>query len=286
MYSLVCIFPEKNTGFSHLFFYSFRYNNITQLTESDTYNCGTPSASPNGKMLAFTSNRDGNYHLFYFEVQNSKKWFIISNKGSNSHPTWSSDNKRLAYVSTKTGKNEIFIFDIITKKEFSISQKFPSAGQPNWHPKSDKIAFCGIEKTPPVFDGRTDLYIYDIKQKNYEIITPADDTILERQPNWSKRGDVIYYSASNLEYSGGMAIAKDSHIYYYDMRSKKTTPVTKGNIFYSYPTTTYRKNRILFLRHDSGFTFTILYWNTKTGNYTELTFGNKDQSPCFGLYAR
>ncbi|BBM84587.1 TolB family protein [Candidatus Uabimicrobium amorphum] len=270
---------KGDNGFWSVHFYCFSDKSTTCVLQGEDCDYGTPACSPDGKYVAFTTNKRGRYDLVYFALNTKNDWKYTTNEANNSHPTWSADSKKIAYVSTRGQKTQIFVYDIHTKKEQCITSSFAIAGQPSWHPQHNKIAFCG-NRDLAVYDGRNDIFIYDVSTDSYTKVTPGDDSIKESHPVWDFDGTLLF-DQSNIEYIGGMPVAKDSFIVKYEKQQIST--VAKGGKFYSYPATLPKTKNMVFLRHEAGFRFSIVYYENKRF-ITELTFGHTDRTPRFGYY--
>ncbi|WP_372365235.1 TolB family protein [Candidatus Uabimicrobium sp. HlEnr_7] len=271
---------KGDDGFWSIYFCCLEDKDITSVLSGTNHDYGTPSPSPDGKYLAFTTNKRGRYDLVYYAFDKKNEWKYITSLANNSHPTWSADSTKIAYVSTRNQKTEIFVYDILTQKEHSITNSFATAGQPSWHHKQQKIAFCG-NRSIAAYDGRNDIFVFDFKSKNYTRITPGNDLIKESHPVWRFDGALLFDQA-NIEYIGGMPMAKDSSIMVSE--KSKISILANGTQFYSYPATIPQTENFVFLRHEANFRFSIVYYESDRF-ITELTFGHTDRTPRFGYYS-
>ncbi|MDF1844813.1 MAG: DPP IV N-terminal domain-containing protein [Rubripirellula sp.] len=62
---------------------------------------GFPSWSPDGKRIAFCSNRHGNKDIFVMNADGSDVRRLTSNEANDSVPTWSPDGKQIAFTSLR-----------------------------------------------------------------------------------------------------------------------------------------------------------------------------------------
>src|ERR1700726_3002204 len=92
---------------THLYLFDLAAKSLTQITSGD-YDDADPAWSPDGKQLAFTSNRssdpDRNYNtdIWTVSADNADKGAhlsqITTNPGGDNAPVWSPDGKWIAYV--------------------------------------------------------------------------------------------------------------------------------------------------------------------------------------------
>ena len=117
---------------SHLYVFDVAKKSLTQITSGD-YDDSEPTWSPDGKLLAFTSNRstpdpDGNYNsdIWTVSASNTDKGAhltqITTNPGIDNQPTWSPDGQSIAYVTMLDPK----LFDYATH-HLAVS---PASGGP------------------------------------------------------------------------------------------------------------------------------------------------------------
>jgi dipeptidyl aminopeptidase/acylaminoacyl peptidase len=107
-------FKQDTVGYldnhrSHLYVFNIEKKSLTQITSGD-FDDSEPAWSPDGKTLAFTSNRstpdpDRNFNtdIWVVEAENTDKGAhltqITTNPGADRSPAWSPDGKRIAFVS-------------------------------------------------------------------------------------------------------------------------------------------------------------------------------------------
>jgi TolB protein len=71
-----------------------------------------PVWSPDGKKIAFTSNRDGNYEIYLMNPDGSEQRNISQHPGQDNFATWSPDSRRLAWISNRDGEYGIYVIDL------------------------------------------------------------------------------------------------------------------------------------------------------------------------------
>ena len=83
----------------------------TRLTNNPAMDCW-PVWSPDGKRIAFTSNRDGNYEIYVMNADGSGQRNLTSNRAQDNYATWSPDGKRIAFISNRGGGYDVYVMEV------------------------------------------------------------------------------------------------------------------------------------------------------------------------------
>ena len=67
-----------------------------------------PAWSPNGRLLAFTWDRDGEYNIYLLDVATREFVQMTRGNGRNEHPSWSPDNRHIVFQSNRSGSTQIW----------------------------------------------------------------------------------------------------------------------------------------------------------------------------------
>ena len=83
---------------------------LTENRNNDWY----PVWSPDGKRIAFASDRKGNldnFEIYVMDADGGNQQKLTNIRGWDSSPSWSPDGKRIAFTSERDGNTEIYVMD-------------------------------------------------------------------------------------------------------------------------------------------------------------------------------
>jgi dipeptidyl aminopeptidase/acylaminoacyl peptidase len=107
-----------------------------------------PAVSPKGDLVAFVSH--GQISAVPLDGH-SKAEALITEKGTNIHPSWSPDGSRLAFVSERGDHSFIGIYDAAHKSVAWMAPSVDRDGFPAWSPDGSHIAFVRTPTGAPPF---------------------------------------------------------------------------------------------------------------------------------------
>lgn len=146
---------------------------LTPLTlTSNPANDTEPAWSPDGEIIAFTSNRDGTNHIYLMNANGSGPRRLTSGTLPESEPDWSPDGERLAFVSGDNGGSQIFVVDSNGSNLRQLTDGPGLNRNPAWSLDGAMIVFWS-DRT-----GNKEIYIVRIDGEDLIQITdsPADDS--------------------------------------------------------------------------------------------------------------
>jgi len=127
---------------------------LTRLTFDDGLQLGA-TWSPDGRFLAYSSNRGGKFDIWVQQVSGGDPVQITKGPGQNWQPDWSPDGKFIAYRS-EGGEGGLFVVPALGGEGLE-RRVAPFGFYPRWSPNSSQILF----QTSQVF-GLNRIYLVDL----------------------------------------------------------------------------------------------------------------------------
>ena len=119
---------------------SLKTDKETKLTDSAGRN-DWPSISPDGKQVAFSSSRDGNYDLYVVQRESSKVRRLTTTEGLDMRPRWSPDGNRILFTSNRDGNYEIYQVGADGSGLERLTKNEEQDDYACWHPGGGQIAW-------------------------------------------------------------------------------------------------------------------------------------------------
>ena len=154
---------------------------------NSTYEDFDPVESPNGKQIAFISNRSGTYQLWLYN-KNNNEVSMITNSNDFTYintPSWSNDGSKIAFTSfTKKGNADIYIIDLTTNNLDQLTTSRFNEISPKWSSNDQRIYF-GSNKS-----SEWQIWYKDLSNKDQVQVTQNGGY----SPILAKHNNDIYYS--------------------------------------------------------------------------------------------
>jgi TolB protein len=152
-----------------------------------------PALAPDGRRIAFASNRFGNWDIFVTDTEGAPPMPITEDVDDELHPTWSPDGRKIAYckLGSQSGRWELWVVDLDSPStpQFLEYGLFP---QFNPDPASNKIVFQRArERGSRMFSIWTIDYVNGEAVHPTEIVSAANAAAMH--PAWSPDGRRIVF---------------------------------------------------------------------------------------------
>ena len=169
--------------------------NLTNDPNDDRF----PSWSPNGKRIAFVSDRDGPpryFDIYVVDADGSNLQRLTNDPRDDRHPSWSPDGKRIVFGARREGHfetrfavtYEIYVMDANGGNQQRLTENRKNDWGPVWSPNGKRIAFASDRKGDLV---NIEIYVMDADGSNLQRLT--ENRVYDWQPSWSPDGERIVF---------------------------------------------------------------------------------------------
>ena len=158
----------------------------TRLTVHDAFDA-SPVWSPDGRRIAFDSDRDGNWEVYVMNADGSGVTRLTGNDAVDGSPSWSPDGRRIAFDSTRDGNREIYVMNADGSGVTRLTHNPADDGYPAWSPDGRHIAFDSDR------DGNRE--IYGMNGDGSGVTRLTDHGADDFTPAWSPDGLRIAFAS-------------------------------------------------------------------------------------------
>jgi len=225
-----------------------------------------PAWSPDGRQIAFASDRDGNYEIYIMNADGSNPIRLTNSPERDLDPTWSPDGKKIAFSTIFEGAGDLQVVNVDGSGLTRLTNTaMITESYPDWSPDGQSIlfskygqGFAGIyamntdgsnirlilaggvhndAKWSP--DGKyiaywgqatpctTEVFIMRADGSNSRQVTIHPDCGGNQHPSWSPDGKQIVYMSSDRELDPEPN-QHEENIYVINIDGSGETPLTHG----------------------------------------------------------
>ncbi len=180
----------SEAGHSHLFAYQSLETQYLRLT-SGPWDDTSPALSPDGRWLAFASNRSGPWDIYLLDLYSGDLKRLTETMQYDAGPTWSPDGKLLAYESYDQDYEIIIQSAFDDQTMINLSEHPAQDYQPTWSPLGRQLAFVS-DRT-----GEPEVWLADFDKFGDERFSNLSSTpeMAESHPIWSPDGSWLAWAA-------------------------------------------------------------------------------------------
>lgn len=155
---------------------------------------GWPTWSPDGRRIAFHSDRSGNWDIWIVGVDGSGLVQLTTSPANDRYPNWSSDNK-IAFTSNRTGSEDVWVLDVeVALRQGDDSTAVNLTQAPNrdrypiWSPDAGQLTFNTNR------DGDFEVYVMNADGSQPRNLSRSPQST-EGLADWSPDGKrLVFYS--------------------------------------------------------------------------------------------
>jgi Tol biopolymer transport system component len=158
-----------------------------------------PSWSPDGRYIAFASQRDGNPEIYLMNADGTNQRRLTYFDGDDWQAAWSPDSTKIVFARGLNGNWDIYVMDVSDggiQGDASLRRLTDNDtpdGFPSWSPDGTHILFSSRR------DGNKEIYIMDPDGSNQQRLT--NNSVDDSFPRWSPDGTRIVFVTATV-YSG------------------------------------------------------------------------------------
>lgn len=160
---------------------------LVQITENPARD-KEPTFSPDGKTIAFISDRSGREEIYLTAADGSSDAQKITDQDTlKFNITWSPDSKSLSFMTTD---DKLYVYETGSKQSHEVaSSKYGALSGGIWSPDGKWIAYAKTDETR-----NTDIFLVSPSGGAEHKVT--FDSYSERQPHFSADGKKLYFTMS------------------------------------------------------------------------------------------
>jgi len=151
-------------------------SDLTNITNNSAWDW-TPSWSPDGGKIAFSSDRDGKLEIYVMNADGSDLTRLTNNSAWDYRPAWSPDGAKIAFQSHSDGNSEIYVMNTDGSDQTRLTNNAGRDDFPEWSPDGAKIAFSSDR------DGNVEIYVMNADGSGQTRLT--NNGLEDNNPSWS-----------------------------------------------------------------------------------------------------
>jgi TolB protein len=161
---------------------------VVRLTPDGGHD-GWPTWSPDGKRIAFQSNRGGNWDIWIINTDGTGLRNLTNHLAADRYASWSPDGNRIAFTSNREGNEDIWLINTDASGPVNLTRGVPDRDRyPFWSPDGRQLSFNSKR------DGNFEIYVMNADGSNPRNVSQSGNS-REGLADWSPNGKrLVFYS--------------------------------------------------------------------------------------------
>jgi Tol biopolymer transport system component len=164
--------------------------NAVRLTDGQGSD-GWPTWSPDGKRIAFHSNRGGDWDIWIINTDGSGLTNLTASPGEDRYPAWSPGSvgsAQIAFMSRRGGDQDVWVINVDGSDPKNLTKKKGRDRYPMWSPDGKRLTFNTNR------DGDQEVYMMNADGSNQTNVSRSPKST-EGLADWSPNGrQLVLYS--------------------------------------------------------------------------------------------
>lgn len=182
-------------GYAHLFLFDPLSLQLIRLTNGP-WNDAEPALSPDGRTLAFASDRNNYWDLYLLDLPTGQVRQLTATREYESAPSWSPDGQWLVYEAYAGQNLDLFIINTedLSQPPIRLTEHPATDFHPAWAPNGRQIAFISTRS------GQSDLWIasLDIPGEGRFLQLTNTPNAIEDFPVWNQQDGSLIFSRREI----------------------------------------------------------------------------------------
>jgi len=151
----------------------------------------SPSWSPDGKLLVFSSTRNDKQQLYIVPAEGGEAKPLTADNSMNAHPAWSPDGRQIAFATSRWGDWELAVTDVEGKETRRLTESRGLDDYPAWSPDGKRLAFVS-NRTGPRGIANYEVFVLDLATGTVRNV--SEHSGLDQFPAWTPDGRLSWVS--------------------------------------------------------------------------------------------
>lgn len=243
---------------------------IHKLTTGN-YNNAFPGFSPDGKRIAFQSDRDGNWEIYLMDVDGAQEVRITQNQAQDEMPVFSRVNHQILFTSTRDDsinqarldkKRDIYSMNLETGAAENLTRHAADDWYPSLSSDGNELVFASErddQRDVPFHEKLSEIYVQNLK--NSEVLRYTQNESDDGSPALSPDGKWILFTSNRTGHYELFRIA---------VKGQLTEQITDFKVNCGAPRYSHDGKKITFFSDLKG-NFDIYLMDSNSSNLIQLT---------------